>query len=336
MGWTGRTVESCLWRIIPGIEDPVIDNCHDYTVYGHLTPSMKWYFGITKQPPRKRWRNGEGYKGSYFYNAVKKYGWNNIYHHIVGTGLTKEQACYLEKKLIEEYDTLNRDKGYNRTVGGDQGILGYKFTDEQKRRLSESHKGKSLSEEQKKKLRGRIPWNKGGHMTPESRAKMSIAQRNRPPISEETRAKLSAAHSGENHWNYGRHYSKEFRERLSDAHKGQPSHTRKQVLCIDDGLTYESAAAAEKAYGLGKDCVASVCRGDKATAGGRHFCYTGDAYVENRHHKRSKSVVCVETGVVYESAAAAAKAIGLSSNAVSNAAAGYCRTSGGYHWRYVE
>jgi hypothetical protein len=58
-----------------------------------------------------------------------------------------------------------------------------KLSDETKQKLSEAHKGKTLSEEHKKKLRGR-------KISDETKAKMSAAKRQ---MSDETKAKMSAA-----------------------------------------------------------------------------------------------------------------------------------------------
>ena len=56
----------------------------DYVVYKHTSPSGKVYIGITGQDIHRRWRNnGEGYRGQLFYNAIKKYGWENISHEIL-------------------------------------------------------------------------------------------------------------------------------------------------------------------------------------------------------------------------------------------------------------
>ena len=57
---------------------------HKYTVYMHITPSNKRYIGITCQDVQQRWRNGKGYKKNQaFFNAIKKYGWDNIRHDVV-------------------------------------------------------------------------------------------------------------------------------------------------------------------------------------------------------------------------------------------------------------
>lgn len=49
----------------------------------------------------------------------------------------------------------------------------------------------------------------------------------------------------------------------------------------------------------------------------------------------SKKVLCVETGVTYNSISDAAKSIGVSFTAVSNVCNGKQKTSGGYHWQFV-
>lgn len=125
-----------------------------WTVYEHISPSGKVYVGITCQNPKKRWKGGAGYVRTdnhqpLFANAILKYGWDNIEHKIVATGLTKEEANELEKALITQYKVLK--KSYNITDGGDGG-LGTKHTEETKRHLSEIKKGKKLSEEHRRKI----------------------------------------------------------------------------------------------------------------------------------------------------------------------------------------
>lgn len=51
---------------------------------------------------------------------------------------------------------------------------------------------------------------------------------------------------------------------------------------------------------------------------------------------RARRVRCVETGVVYGSIADAAAAIGGKAGAVHSALSGRTKTSGGYHWEYID
>ena len=95
-----------------------------WCVYLHTSPSSKYYVGITSQKPNNRWRNGNGYKQSpYFYNAIKKYGWDNIKHEIIANGLTEDEAKNYEKDMIAKLKSDNSKYGYNITAGG-EGTVG--------------------------------------------------------------------------------------------------------------------------------------------------------------------------------------------------------------------
>lgn len=124
-----------------------------YCVYKHTSPSGKVYIGITRQTLKRRWRDGEGYKPcTYFYRAIKKYGWENFKHEILYDGLTQDEACKMEIELIEKYEANNKTNGYNCYVGGDVGPLGYSASEETRKKLSKARKGKTFSEEHKRKI----------------------------------------------------------------------------------------------------------------------------------------------------------------------------------------
>lgn len=91
-----------------------------FCVYKHTCPNGKVYIGQTCQTPERRWRNGEGYNQCpYFYNAIQKYGWDNIKHEIILTNLTFEEANKEEIYLINEVYKSNISKnGYNIDKGG--------------------------------------------------------------------------------------------------------------------------------------------------------------------------------------------------------------------------
>lgn len=92
-----------------------------WTVYIHISPSNKKYVGITSlNPPSKRWANGKGYsKNKYFARSIEKYGWNNFEHIIYMENLSEKDAKDLEIKLIAEYQSNQKEYGYNLTAGGD-------------------------------------------------------------------------------------------------------------------------------------------------------------------------------------------------------------------------
>ena len=124
----------------------------NYKVYVHINKvNGKRYYGITRTEVEERWKNGKGYKRhEYFTRAIEKYGWNEGFEHIViARGLTEEEAKWLEIELIREWDTRNKDKGYNITKGGDDNPMN---NEEVRKKASESHKGMTLSEETKKKM----------------------------------------------------------------------------------------------------------------------------------------------------------------------------------------
>lgn len=122
-----------------------------YTVYKHTSPSGKIYMGITSRKPEYRWNHGRGYKEidqPVFYRAIKKYGWDNITHEILYSGLQEKDAKNLEISLIKQYKLLGLS--YNITDGGD-GFRG-----------ATHRKGKKASEETKRKMReARRGTNKG-------------------------------------------------------------------------------------------------------------------------------------------------------------------------------
>ena len=150
-----------------------------YSVYKHTCPNNKVYIGITHRKPSKRWGNGLScYKhNKHFINAILKYGWDNIKHEILFSELSKEEAENKEIELIQYYNSTNRKYGYN-TCSGGRVNKGFHISEKGKLAISKAQKGRKrtpeeielmrkkligrkLTDKQKEKLKGRIPWNKG-------------------------------------------------------------------------------------------------------------------------------------------------------------------------------
>lgn len=114
-----------------------------WSVYVHITPVNKYYVGITSKEPHERWRNGFGYYNQkHFYNAIKKYGWENIDHEVVASNLTEDEAKKFEMLLINKLKSNNKKYGYNITIGGD-GVTGVKHTKEWCKQHSNDIKGEN-------------------------------------------------------------------------------------------------------------------------------------------------------------------------------------------------
>lgn len=164
-----------------------------YSVYMHIFPNGKVYIGITSVTPFERWANGRGYhNNSFMTNAILKYGWENIKHEILFTGLTKAEAEAKEIELIKYYNSTDRQYGYNIALGGSS--VG-KHSEETKRKISESHKGmkydKSFSDKMSEIKRG-------------NKNRLGI------PCSEETKRKISKANKGKNAGANNYFYGKRF------------------------------------------------------------------------------------------------------------------------------
>lgn len=151
-----------------------------YSVYRHITPSGKVYIGITSQEPERRWQNGYGYAGNeYFTRAIMRYGWDNITHDVLFTGLSQESAERCEILLIQLYNSADRRYGYNIAIGG--GAL-REHSSETKQRMSEA----AVKNNNAARLH-----------TPEVIQRRAVSQIGHK-VSDATRDKIGAAHRGIN------------------------------------------------------------------------------------------------------------------------------------------
>lgn len=172
----------------------------NWKVYCHQNKlNGKKYIGITSKPTLedRSGNKGQNY-GFYFGNAIHKYGWENFEHFILLENLSRQEACMFEQYFIKEFNTQNASYGYNITAGG-EGFAGVKHSDETKKKISESGKGREpwnkdkkcnhLSDEHKEKLsKALIGKNKGKHLSEETKKKISEAGKGRVQ-SDETRLK---------------------------------------------------------------------------------------------------------------------------------------------------
>lgn len=221
---------------------------NNYTVYKHTTPNGKVYIGITEQNPIARWgKDGNGYKNSgIFRYAIKKYGWDNIEHTIIATGLSEQDACIAEKKLIKRYKSRDIRFGYNLLSGGQNGWKGMHHSQEARKNLSFSKLGEKNPMYGKKHT---DEW------------KSLIRRVNSHPKSEETKAKMRIAQSNR---------SEETRRRLSDAQK------KCAVQCVETGVVYPSLVSAADAVSGSVSNLSACLKGRRKTFAGFHWAVVDD------------------------------------------------------------
>lgn len=216
----------------------------------------KLYFGLSSSPAA-RWsthkRRAKDGRVSKLSAAMRKYGVDQFQFDIVHWCETRAGANELEHFFIEECGT--RGFGYNIREGGDSG---------------------SHSEESKIKI-GLLGL--GREVTLETRAKISAGLTGcvRPPMSEETKRKLSTACSGFKHTpeavekirraSAGRKYpnrkphSPEAYAKAAKAISATRTKNAKKVLCMETGEVFDSARLAARTCGVSEALVSMHCRG---------------------------------------------------------------------------
>jgi group I intron endonuclease len=183
----------------------------------------KLYFGQTIRLVEERWerhiqesRSGSNYK---FHRAIRKYGEENFLVEEVLTvsaptkDALKAKLDYIEIRLIRKFDTFRN--GYNMTLGG-EGQFGRIFSEESRRKMSESAKKRCTDKFRKEKsmLMNKLRENKSfvkkqcaaskiALLNPEVQKKLGIGRRGRP-FSKEHRRKIGQAVSGERNGMYSR------------------------------------------------------------------------------------------------------------------------------------
>lgn len=132
------------------------DKDKTFIVYKYtLKGTDKAYIGQTCLTIKERAGNqGHRYKHCIkFYNAIKKFGWDNFECEILADNLTLEEANELEDKYILQYNSI--ENGFNLNRGGRNHL----WTEEQRQQMRERNLGeknpnygKPRSEETKRKI----------------------------------------------------------------------------------------------------------------------------------------------------------------------------------------
>lgn len=106
-------------------------------------PNSKKYIGITNNIIRRKYQHKTYSKTqtTRLYNAIKKYGWENLIWKIIPMK-NEKIAASKEIEYIKKYKTQNKLYGYNLNPGGDISRLGCKHTDETKKKIGLNSKSR--------------------------------------------------------------------------------------------------------------------------------------------------------------------------------------------------
>lgn len=148
-----------------------------YKVYVHVFPNGKKYVGITRQKLNRRWRKGRSYSSNIrMTNAINKYGWDNIEHIVLYSGLSASEAERIEKSLIAEWNLMDERYGYNYAEGGSHP----NHSDRTKAKIGQKSLGRRHTKEFKEwisqKNSGTNNFMYGKHHTEETKRKISEAK----------------------------------------------------------------------------------------------------------------------------------------------------------------
>jgi len=190
-------------------------------------------------------------KSNYFYNAVKKYGFDKFTWEILMVAETKDDLDAYEEYYMTLFDTRNQAFGFNLKSGGSYG----KHSERTKKKMSDSHKGIKFSAEHKKSL---SKAGKGRIFSEDHKKKISEASKGRM-ISEETREKLSKVSTGNKNAMFGRKHSEETRKKMSEARKGNKNklgsvghkHSEETKMKISETLKNKKCTSATSAEKVG-------------------------------------------------------------------------------------
>ena len=151
--------------------------------------NKKVYIGQTVDA-NKRWGAHKSFAKNddkprqYVHHAIAKYGSENFVFEIIAMCSTQEDADAIEDQLIQQYDSRNKEKGYNLKTGGSHGV----HSEETKKKQSEATQRQIA--EKGHPAQGRI-------VTEEEKELHRKARLENPlEYTKELRQKMSAAHIG--------------------------------------------------------------------------------------------------------------------------------------------
>ena len=290
-----------------------------WIIYRHIAPNGKSYIGQTLQSPDDRWKDGFGYlkTRTKFAKAIIDFGWSTFKHEILETDIpTIEIANEREIYWIEYYNSYYN--GYNSTLGG-----------------SGLKDGKHIYKIDMLDLSVICEYS-------------SIAAAGREYGTAKEKC-ISDCCERKMHSSCGFYwcYTEDFNENWTPIEKSKFSSGNERPVCqiSPDNLeiihTFNSCAEASKALGITTINAAAI--GSQNKAGGFYWCYVEDYPTwtppvrKSTGNRRKVGQFDKDNNLIaeFESAAAAARAIGGDPSGIGKVCRGQKTMAYGYIWKFI-
>jgi len=247
----------------------------------------KLYIGQTVQRLEERWKqhtNSAGCRA--LSNAIRKYGTECFVVEKVDEAESMSELNKKESEWISKLNTVT-PFGYNLNNGGENRL----WSEESKKKMSLSHKGKKLSLEHKQSISRSV--RDAVKQNPEKFQKGPKAmlawyqnelKNGRHPkkgkkLSSQSRLNLSLSKMGKKNPMFGKKLGEEKKKELSQRMIGV---FNKKILCHQNGKIYESVTHASKDLGFARSSVSNVLTGFRKNLRGYTFEYfKGDSNVKS-------------------------------------------------------
>lgn len=280
-------------------------------IYKYISPSGKIYIGQTTNEHRRRktfFNVNKKYGGDKIDNARKKHRPENFHYEVLYKEVfssekdAQKKLDELEEYYIRLYESY--ESGYNMTYGGYTNI-GFRYSDEQKKKMSLYRIGKKLrartsKERQRHSEIMKEKWNTPEYRTIRENINNSEDHKQKLSVSlggsnngmygkshtPESRIKMSNSRFGVNNIWYGKIKSKEYRDKISGGmieyykNNSVSNETKNKIsnsistpvnqYSINGNFikTHRSSSLAGDSLGIDPSCIIKVCKGKRKTAGG--------------------------------------------------------------------
>jgi group I intron endonuclease len=219
---------------------------------------------------QRRWiehcKSAQDGSNTVFHQAIRKHGEDSWIHEILQEGISPDDVLEFEKLWIDQCQSHYSRRGYNMTHGGD-GMVGVLITEETRKKMSESRKGRFFSVETRDKIRKKSI---GRKLSEKSKEKVGTATIER--FSDESFKEKHKEKTKEAMKNLSEELREKLRSRRKSVHKISEDQQVIQVfMSITEAAKFEgvtSAAISACIRGRSKKCngfVWKYAKEDKET-----------------------------------------------------------------------